>query len=514
MTTESRPPLQVVRVAQSHTVDDYAAVAHLAPAVAELKLEAQGIVAQLEGRTIWMVSSTAKGGGVAEMLPTVVSLLRGLGIRTEWVVIGSDEPAFFELTKRIHNLIHGVGSPGFSAADRSLYERVNRANAESLRELVRPGDILVIHDPQPLPFARELRPDVPLVAVWRCHIGLDADNAATRAVWNFLEPYFEAYHGAVFSAAEYIPKRLGRRASVVFPGIDPLAPKNRDLSLRRTIEIMCSGGLIPCPGPTVRGPYASLAQRVTANGALAPANVTESIGLLTRPIVTQVSRWDRLKGFGPLMEGFARLKRSLRDGEFNGDPEHRRRLDLARLVLAGPEPASIQDDPEAQGVLEELRASYRALHPAIQDDIALVLLPMGSLEENALMVNALQRASTIVVQNSLREGFGLTIAEAMWKRVPVLTNSRACGPRQQIRDGLDGRLIADPESPAELQLALDQMLADPDRLDRWGQSAQRRVHDQFLVLTQLRAWGRLLSTLLSRGGVSGVDHDSGDTLPS
>jgi trehalose synthase len=198
------------------------------------------------------------------------------------------------------------------------------------------------------------------------------------------------------------------------------------------------------------------------------------------------------------MEGFARLKRSLHDGELSGDPEHRRRLDLVRLVLAGPEPLAIKDDPEAVDVLEELRAMYRGLHPAIQDDIALLLLPMRSLEENALMVNALQRASSIVVQNSLREGFGLTIAEAMWKRVPVLTNSRACGPRQQVRDGLDGRLIADPENPAELERALDEMLADPERLERWGQSAQRRAHDQFLVLTQLRAWGRLLLTLVSR----------------
>ena len=109
------------------------------------------------------------------------------------------------------------------------------------------------------------------------------------------------------------------------------------------------------------------------------------------------------------------------------------------------------------------------------------------------MVNALQRASTIVAQNSIREGFGLTIAEAMWKRVPVLTNSRACGPRQQVRDGLDGRLIRDPENTGELQEAIQGMLADPEALERWGQSAQRRVHERFLVFSQLRAWGRHLA---------------------
>jgi trehalose synthase len=496
MTIETRPPLELVSIEATRSVDEYAAVAHLAPSVAELRLEAAGIVPQLAGRTVWMVSSTDRGGGVAEMLPPFVSLLRGLGVTAEWVVIGSSQPGFFELTKRIHNLIHGVGSPELTEADRELYELVNRQNAESLRLLVRPGDILVVHDPQPLPIASMIREQLPLVTAWRCHIGLDAENAATRAAWRFLEPYLDAYDGAVFSAPEYIPERLARRATVVFPGIDPLAPKNRELSLRGTIEVMCNGGLIPCPGPTVPSPYASLARRLNPDGTMSPANTAEDIGLLTRPIVTQVSRWDRLKGFGPLMEGFAELKRSTYDGA--GDPAHRRRLDLVRLVLAGPDPSAIQDDPEAQGVLEELQAAYRGLHPAIQDDIAFLLLPMASLEQNALMVNALQRASTIVVQNSLREGFGLTIAEAMWKRVPVLTNSRACGPRQQVRDGLDGRLIGDPEDPQQIRQAIDDMLTDADRLDRWGQSAQRRVHDQFLILGQLRAWGRLLITLLSR----------------
>jgi trehalose synthase len=285
---------------------------------------------------------------------------------------------------------------------------------------------------------------------------------------------------------------------VIPPGIDPLSSKNRDLSLRQTIEVMCNGGLIPCPGPTIGDRYLNLAQRVLPDGTWAPASVADSIGLLTRPIVTQVSRWDRLKGFLPLLEAFARLKQSPQEKDSSTSPLHRRQLDLVRLVLAGPDPSAIQDDPEAREVLDELRAAYRVLPPTLQEDVAILLLPMHSLEENALMVNALQRASTIVAQNSLREGFGLTIAEAMWKRVPVLSNSRACGPRQQVRDGLDGRLVADPENPLELQGALSEMLADPARLDRWGQSAQRRVHEHFLVFDQLRAWGRLISTLVGR----------------
>jgi trehalose synthase len=497
MTIEPRHPLRRVELGPTSCVEDYAGVAHLVSAVNEVKLEAKAVAERLAGRTVWMVTSTAKGGGVAEMLPTIVSLLRDLGVRVEWLVIGASEPAFFELTKRIHNLIHGAGTPDLGEPERMLYERVTGANGEALRELVRPGDIVLIHDPQPLPIALQLRDIAGVLAVWRCHIGLDEENASTRSAWDFLAPYLDAYEAAVFSAPEYIPERLARRATVIYPGIDPLSPKNRELSVRRTVEIMCNGGIIPCPGPTVGDRYLGLAQRVLPDGTFAPASVAENIGLLTRPIVTQVSRWDRLKGFGPLLDAFALLKRSVH-GEAPADGAHRRDLDLVRLVLAGPDPSAIQDDPEAREVLDELRAAYRALAPWLQSEVAILLLPMHSLEENALMVNALQRASTIVAQNSLREGFGLTIAEAMWKRIPVLSNSRACGPRQQVRDGLDGRMVTDPEDRGELCRTLGDMLADPARLERWGYSAQRRVHEHFLVFDQLRSWGKLLMSLVAR----------------
>ena len=488
--------LRQVTVDAQATLDDFASVAHLAGAVRELRAEAEPIVPRLEGRTVWMVNSTAYGGGVAEMLPPIVSVLRDLGVRTEWVVIGSDDPAFFRLTKHLHNLIHGAGEPDLGEAERALFERVNRENAEELRALVRPDDILIVHDPQPMPLAGMLREDRRPLAIWRCHIGLDEENAATRAAWAFLEPYMGAYDRAVFSAPEYIPHPFATRASVIYPGIDPLGPKNHELTLHGAVEALCNGGLVASPGPTVNPPFAQLALRVLPDGRFAPANVAEDIGLLTRPIITQVSRWDRLKGFLPLMRAFEALKRSVYDGEAKDDPLHRRRLDLVRLVLAGPEPDAIQDDPEALEVLEQLCAAYVELHPAIQDDIAILAMPMQSREENALLVNALQRASTIVVQNSLREGFGLTITEAMWKRVPVLSNARACGPRHQIRDGLDGRLIRNPEDEAELRAALDDMLCDPHRLERWGRSAQRHAHDRFLIFSQLRDWGRLIGEMI------------------
>jgi trehalose synthase len=485
--------LQRIQIDVNRRLADYEAVAHLAQAVHELRSEAAAVVPRLAGRTVWMVNSTAQGGGVAEMLLNVVSLLRDLGIQTEWVVIGAREPEFFSLTKQIHNLIHGTGDPHLGGAERELFERVNRENAEELRHLVRPGDIVVVHDPQPLPLGRLLRDHLSAVMIWRCHIGLDQENAATRAAWDFLAPYLDAYDHAVFSAPEYIPERLAGRSTVIFPGIDPLAPKNCELSLRAAVEVLCTSGLVVCPGPTVDPPYTDQAMRVLPDGRSAPANAMEDIGLLTRPIITQVSRWDRLKGFRPLLEAFAALKQTVYRSTPVADPVHRRRLDLVRLVLAGPETQAIQDDPESQEVLAELRDLYVTLNPAIQDDIAIITLPMRSRDQNALMVNALQRASTLVVQNSLREGFGLTIAEAMWKRIPVLSNARAVGPRTQMRDGLDGRLIEDPCSLQQLERAIDEMLADPAAGVEWGRNGQRRVHELFLVTSQLRSWGRLLS---------------------
>ena len=434
---------------------------------------------------------------IEQMLPPIVRLLRDLGVRTQWVVIGSREPGFIALTKRIHNLIHGSGDPGLTLSDRALYEQVNRENAMALGELVSPGDVLVVHDPQPLPLAGMLRASVPLLAIWRCHIGLDVENAATRAAWEFLGPYLDAYDHAVFSAPEYIPERLAGRATVIHPGIDPLSPKNRELGLRETVEVLCNGGLVPYPSPTVHAPFPAQAQIVLPDGTLAGTSGRESIGLLTRPIVTQISRWDRLKGFLPLMRAFTALKQSVHAAESTTDAVHRQRLKLVRLVLVGPDPAGIADDPEANGMIDELRAEYAGMPGAIQNDIALLMLPMQSPEQNALMVNALQRASTIVVQNSLREGFGLTITEAMWKRIPVLSNSQACGPRQQVRDGLDGRLVRDPEDEEELQRVLNTMLADSEGRQRWGRSAQRHVHERFLVVAQLRSWAHLVGSLLS-----------------
>jgi trehalose synthase len=472
------------------SLGDYESVAHLASAVAELRAEAARLVKRLEGRTVWMVNSTAQGGGVAEMLPTQVSLLRELGVDTRWAVIETSDPRFFSLTKRIHNLIHGAGDPEFTAEDQEVYDEVSRDNADALQAMIDERAILVVHDPQPLGAGALLRERSGVSAIWRCHIGLDEHLPATRAGWRFLKPYAMQYDRAIFSAPEYIPGYLAGRATVIHPALDPLSHKNRSLSIHKLVGILCNAGLMEPSGPLVTPPFPELATRLQPDGEWGEATLPSDIGLLFRPIVTQVSRWDRLKGFAPLLQAFVRLKQGLAQHDAMAE-RHRRTLENARLVFAGPEPASVQDDPEAVEVLAELRDLYLGVEPPLQDDIAILSLPMASRKHNALMVNALQRCSSIVVQNSLREGFGLTATEAMWKAIPVL-GTHAVGLRQQIRDGLDGRLVEDPEDPDEIARVLDQMLADEHARDDWGRSAQHRVHHEFLILAQLRRWLELL----------------------
>jgi trehalose synthase len=484
--------IESVEIHEPLGLDASAEVLHLADAVRTLRQQAAPLVARLQGRRVWMVNSTAQGGGVAEMLPKLVSILNELGLETQWVAIGTDQPLFFEFTKRLHNLIHGTGDPGLTNEDSQLYAAVSSENAVDLKGRMREGDIVVIHDPQPLGVGALLKQELGIPFFFRCHIGFDEETLETRAAWNFLQPYAERCDYALFSASEYIPDFLAAKAGLIRPALDPLSYKNRELGVHKVAGILRNAGLVFSRHPVVPPPFEELVTRLRPDGSFAPLDEASDIGLLFRPIVSQISRWDRLKGFEPLLEGFVRLKSALRAPARDIAVRHRRRLEQARLVLAGPDPAAVADDPEAEEALQDLIHIYRRLEPALQDDVALLSLPMGSRKHNALIVNALQRCSSVVVQNSLREGFGLTITEAMWKRCAVL-GSRACGIRQQIRDGIDGRFIADCEDAQQIAELLDLVLDDVPGRARYGRSAQLRVRDEFLVFTQARRWLEVLA---------------------
>jgi len=487
--------IEEIGTRSSFGLDDYGAVPHLANAVQELREEARVLAPKLAGATVWMVNSAAQGGGVAEMLPRVVGLLNELGVRTRWAVIGSDRADFFSLTKHIHNLIHGSGDPALSEQDRALYDQVSRSLADELAPQIAPNDVLAVHDPQPAGMGRFVKEKTGVRAIWRCHIGVAEDTPETRAAWDFLQPHVTPYDHAIFSAPEYIPRYLGAAVSIIHPGLDPFSHKNRDLSTHKLVGILVDAKLLPAYGPVIAPPFDAPAARLQPDGSFRPAVEPEDIGLLFRPIVTQVSRWDRLKGFRPLLEAFVELKSNAHAWAGRYEGRERRTLELVRLVLAGPDPLSIQDDPEAVEVFHEICRLYRGLEPALQKDVVILSLPMSSLKHNALMVNALQRCATLIVQNSLREGFGLTATEGMWKRVAVVA-SNATGLRQQIRHGIDGFLVDNPEDSTVIAHALERLLSRPREREDFGRHAQRRVHSEFLVFTQLRRWLRVLAQVV------------------
>jgi trehalose synthase len=440
----------------------------------------------LAGRVVWNVNSTAFGGGVAEMLRSLIAYSRAAGVDTRWVVMGG-EPDFFRVTKRMHNNLHGDPGDGgpLGERERSIYEAVADANAKQLAALVRPGDVVIAHDPQAAGLVQPLV-DLGAHVVWRAHIGLDLPNERARAAWSFLLPYVSPAAAYVFSRDAFVWEGLDpERVHVIRPSIDPFSAKNQQLPEARQRAILCAAGILADGGSG--DPFY---ERHDGSGGrvVRRASMIEE-GPLDQhaSVVTQVSRWDRLKDPLGVIEGFVTYV----DHGTN-----------AQLVLAGPEPASVTDDPEGAEVLRSCVARWESLAPEARKRIHLALLPMADAEENAAIVNALQRWSSIVVQKSLAEGFGLTVAEAMWKARPVVA-SRVGGIQDQIADGENGVLI-DPCDLAGFGAAVSRLLGDRGEARRMGAAAQARVREEFLGVRHLTEYVALLAQVMHRNRGSGT----------
>jgi len=447
--------------------------------VRALETDAAALRELLGQRTVWNVNTAASGGGVAEMLRSFLRYARGLDIDVRWLVF-EGPPEFFRITKRIHNALHGSSGDGspLGSEQGALYQRVTGENAVAIDALVRPGDIVVCHDPQtaglvPHLLAKGVR------VVWRCHIGHDQHDHEVDRGWSFLRPYLEGVPVAVFSRAAYAPSWLhGKRTIVLPPTIDPFSAKNRPMDEATIRAILVHAGLVEGP------PGAAAPAFVRDDGSSSRVGREADVVRLGRPpswdtpLVVQVSRWDAMKDPLGVLEGFAR---------FLGPDAPR----SAELVLAGPNVNSVADDPEGAKVFAELQKAWLALPTAARRAVHLAMLPMEDDEENAALVNALQRHAAVIVQKSLQEGFGLTVTEAMWKRRPVVA-SAVGGIQDQIRDGEDGILVHDPTDLGEFAGALRRVLSDDALARRLGEAGYRRVRDHYLSVSALEQWAGLV----------------------
>jgi trehalose synthase len=448
---------------------------------AELTLAADRVRPLLAGRAVWNVNSTAAGGGVAEMLQVLVGHVQDLDIPVGWLVITGDA-GFFEITKRLHNQIHGTlsGAP-LGAPEAAHYAQMLAANAMELTARVRPGDVVLLHDPQTAGLAAPLSQAGALV-VWRCHIGVDWGNEVTLAGWEFLRPHLAAAQAYVFSRKEYVPSWIPPgKTWIIPPSIDPFSPKNQPLDPSTVRAILAGLGVLDDAMPAVP---ARFARRDGGVGTVTRPAVIVGEGRPgpADPVLVQVSRWDRLKDMAGVMHGFADCV--VPDG-------------TGFLMLVGPAVKDVSDDPEGAAVYGECLLQWRDLKYAARRRILLVTLPLDDIDENAAMVNALQRHATVIAQKSLAEGFGLTVAEGMWKGRPVI-GSAVGGITDQIAKGT-GVLLADPADLEAFGSAARLLLADPDRAERLGQAAHAHVREQYVGDVHLLRYARLLGTLLGGG---------------
>ena len=440
----------------------------------------------LSGRSVWNISSTATGGGVAEILQTYLAYERGAGINARWAVIQGDLE-FFTITKRLHNGLHGGYGDGGPLAEHEHehYFNILRRNAEDLCALVRPRDVVILHDPQTAGLILAMRQSGARV-IWRCHVGQDTTNEAVEHAQKFLRPYLEAAHAFIFSRAAYVPSWLDSdRVHIIPPSIDAFSVKNQSMKPSTVHAIMASIGLLDISsgnktlvrsGQLRTGPLADLRTDFTRqDGSLGRVHRRADIVYADRlpgpnvPIVVQVSRWDRLKDMIGVMHGFV----DCIDG-----------LGNAHLMLVGPNVQGVTDDPEGGEVLAECIAAWRNLPYAKRSRVHIVCLPMDDIEENAAMVNAIQRHAAVIVQKSLHEGFGLTVTEAMWKGRPIVA-SAVGGIQDQIVNGKHGLLVTDPTDLEAFGSALRRLLTDRALAQNLGRNARRRTIAHFLGSRQL-----------------------------
>jgi trehalose synthase len=407
--------LQEVALGQ-RSVSDYTHIAGK-----ELVSEIRDLAGRLAGKKVLHVSATAFGGGVSEILYTIVPLMRDIGLDAHWhVILGREE--FFNVTKLMHNSLQG-DEQSISDQEWEVFEAYNAMNAQSLTD---GWDVIVIHDPQPAGLL-ENAPEKSRHWVWRCHIDLSTPNLATLAR---LRPLIEPYEASVWHLQEYVPDGLDGGVRIVPPAIDPLSPKNMALSPDDAAFVSEQFGIDP-----------------------------------ERPLICQVSRFDPWKDPMGVIDCYRTVREEM--------PE-------VQLALVG---SMATDDPEGWDFFNRTVA-----HAGDDPDIKILnnLNNVGAIE-----VNAFQSQADVCIQKSIREGFGLTVTEALWKGRPTI-GGKVGGIPLQIVDGESGFLVSSVEEAAQRTLAI---LRDPELAQRLGKSGKEHARKNFLTPRLLRDWLKIFTDI-------------------
>ncbi|MCF7874321.1 MAG: glycosyltransferase [Candidatus Omnitrophica bacterium] len=379
---------------------------------------------KLKGKKIQNINSTLSGGGVAEILSRMIPLMKDLGLDVGWDVLDADNK-FFEITKKIHNALHGLGVD-INEEEYDYFLQVNKANKDKILDQ---SDIVYIHDPQPIALIDQDR-DQGKKWLWRCHVDFSKPK---ENVWEFLKAFIKKYQAAVFSAPAFA-RFLDCRQILISPSIDPLSDKNRNLEKREIDFVLEKYGIDP-----------------------------------DKPIITQISRFDHLKDPLGVIESYRLVKKYID----------------CQLILAG---GGASDDPQTAEVLKEAENLASA-----DKDIFVLHLP----SQSNLEINALQRASTVILQKSLKEGFGLTVCEALWKQKPVIA-SAVGGIPLQIAHKYSGILTYTTEGTAYW---IKQLIQEPEYAKRLGDHGKKHVANNFLITRQIQDYLLLFLSLYNKSDI-------------
>ncbi len=421
----------------------------------------------LAGRAIWHLTYSSPhgdGSGVADMLRSLLGYTRDSGLDAHLLGASAD-PGFRTVSRRIYYRLYGSEGDGgpLSDEERGVIELVAAEHAGLLSGRVREGDIVFLHD---LPGLVGPMKELGARVIWRSHLGVEEPNRWAREAWEFLWPLVAEADACVFSRPEYAWEMIPPdRVAVLMPTVDPFSPKNEEISPEVVLAIVDQIGLSESgieAAPVFARPDGT-PYRLSATAEIDQAGPLPA----QAPLALQVSGWERLKAQRGLLELFAD---ELRDS-------------TAHLVIAGPMVGAMLEGAEESEVLDELRAAREGLPAPTKARVHLVQLPVDDLDENAIMVNALQRRADVIADNADREAFGLSIAEAMLKGQPILAR-RTGGAEEQIVDGVSGVLV-EPGDDARFAASLRELLADPRRREVLGIGARAQAMKGSLTIDHL-----------------------------